>query len=260
MSTNTASPQLTVESSMRISDNMQRMVFTTDSFEIFDDFSPGAYIKLKFFADGTPVQAHTIDQQPQFLRTYSVRSVDINTQKISLDMVVHPGKAEGLSATWAISAKTGDTIAFRGMGKSKALASEYDWVLFAGDMTALPSIASYLEALPANTKGHAVFQVTSPMDILNLAHPSELKLHWVVGDNDSFMQTLNDIHWYDGVPAVWAAGEFSLMRSMRTFFSKTKNVPRDQLYISSYWRKGRCEEEHKVDKRKDAAEYASNSD
>ena len=56
-------------------------------------------------------------------------------------------------------------------------------------------------------------------------------------------------------PAAWVACEFSDMRALRQLLAKERRIPHDQLYISSYWREGRSEDQHKVDKRKDMEEY-----
>ena len=53
------------------------------------------------------------------------------------------------------------------------------------------------------------------------------------------------------VPAVWAACEFSEMRALRKLFNQDMGIAREQVYISSYWKRGRSEEQHKVDKRQD---------
>ncbi|EGU61267.1 utilization protein for catechol-siderophore, partial [Vibrio nigripulchritudo ATCC 27043] len=55
---------------------------------------------------------------------------------------------------------------------------------------------------------------------------------------------------------VWCATEFSTMRQLRKYFRNEREVERDEIYISSYWKQGRTEDQHKIDKRKDAEEQA----
>ena len=45
------------------------------------------------------------------------------------------------------------------------------------------------------------------------------------------------------------------MRGLRQLLVKERHVAHEQLYISSYWREGRSEDQHKVDKRKDAEAF-----
>jgi NADPH-dependent ferric siderophore reductase len=42
------------------------------------------------------------------------------------------------------------------------------------------------------------------------------------------------------------------MRALRQYFRNEKEVDRENIYISSYWKKGVSEDGHKVIKREDA--------
>jgi NADPH-dependent ferric siderophore reductase len=44
------------------------------------------------------------------------------------------------------------------------------------------------------------------------------------------------------------------MKALRDFFKKEKNISKENLYISSYWKLGINEDEHKIEKRNDAEE------
>ncbi len=52
--------------------------------------------------------------------------------------------------------------------------------------------------------------------------------------------------------SVWAACEFSSMKVLRRFFKEEKVVDKSMLYISSYWKLGKNEDEHKIIKQQDA--------
>ena len=45
------------------------------------------------------------------------------------------------------------------------------------------------------------------------------------------------------------------MRAIRSTLDVEFNVPRTQVYVTSYWREGRSEDQHKIDKREDAQQY-----
>ena len=168
---------------------------------------------------------------------------------------MHTGEgAHGPACDWASQAKTGDSICFAGPGSSKPLNENYDWVLFAGDMTALPSIENYLETLAADTKGYAVLAVNEPSDIRELVKPEQLELVWLTQPDQSLAQAISQLPKLPGKPAIWAASEFSQMRQMRQLFSNEWNIARNDYYISSYWKQGRSEEQHKIDKRQDQLE------
>ena len=46
------------------------------------------------------------------------------------------------------------------------------------------------------------------------------------------------------------------MRKIRSWLKDEKEVPHSQVYISSYWREGRSEDQHKIDKRQDVEAFA----
>ncbi len=46
--------------------------------------------------------------------------------------------------------------------------------------------------------------------------------------------------------------EFDAMRELRHYFQNDKQVPRELIYISSYWKSGVSEDGHKAFKQQDA--------
>lgn len=255
---------VTVKETISLSKNMKRVVLTGDSLKTFPNTRPGAYIKLMFDQNGNAVVKQPLLAPRPRLRTYTVRSFDKRHNAITIDFALH-NKPEmkddgmnspkqehtgGPASLWAERAKPGDKISFAGPGSSKPLADNYDWVLFAGDITALPSIESYLESLSPETSGFAFIQVPEHADIRPIKAPDKVKVIWLTA-NESIASKIAEHPQPEGVPAIWAACEFSEMRELRKLFTNTMQIPRDRIYISSYWKKGRSEEQHKVDKRND---------
>ncbi|WOD07301.1 siderophore-interacting protein [Marinomonas sp. GJ51-6] len=139
------------------------------------------------------------------------------------------------------------------------IAQPADWHLLVGDMTALPAISVNLEQLPANAKGYAVIEVVSADDILDLKHPEGVEMKWIINthpgeDSASLLDEVKSLPWLDGKVSAWVACEFSSMKLLRQFFKKEKMLSNDCLYISSYWKLGSNEDQHKVVKRNDAEE------
>ena len=46
------------------------------------------------------------------------------------------------------------------------------------------------------------------------------------------------------------------MRAIRTWLKDDKEVAHEYIYISSYWKKGRSEDQHKIDKKQDSDAFA----
>ena len=242
--------------SFRVTPNMQRIVFGGAALEDFPETRPGAYVKLLFDLNGDPVVKPAKDS-PIAMRTYTINSFDPQKEQMTIDMVVHvKNGVTGPAAAWATSAKKGDKLTIAGPGSSKALAEHYDWVLFAGDMTALPSIRNYLQTLPRHTKGIAVIAIEDETDAIALDKPEGITVQWISKKEASLSDAIQRFEWYQGTPAVWVACEFSQMRKIRLWLKDEKQVPHNQVYISSYWREGRSEDQHKIDKRQDSEAFA----
>ncbi|MBU3020584.1 siderophore-interacting protein [Aestuariibacter sp. A3R04] len=249
---------LTVVANEEVTPNMRRITLSGKALANYPNIDSAAYVKLFFDFAGNPLSVPPESMNEAQLRTYTVRSLDRQAQSISLDMALHgEGKQSGPASHWAKRASKGDKIIVGGPGSSKGLAEHYDWVLFAGDMTSLPAISVYLEKLPGSTQGYAVIQITSEEDKQVLVKPDGVEIKWVIGNAPSLADVVDGLNWLPGTPGIWAACEFSSMRALRSLFVKDRNIAHEQIYISSYWREGRSEDQHKADKRKDAEVFAA---
>ena len=98
---------------------------------------------------------------------------------------------------------------------------------------------------------------TSNVDeVLPLNRPVGMQLHWMTPTGHEppaieFVRNLRALEWLDGNVAVWAASEFDTMRAMRRYFKKERGTPTANAYISSYWKRGVREDEHKKIKKAD---------
>src|SRR3984885_6357820 len=76
-------------------------------------------------------------------------------------------------------AQPGQVIYLMGPGGAYTPDPAADWHLLAGDESALPAIATALEALPANAIGRAFIEVAGPEDEIPLAAPESVEGNWV---------------------------------------------------------------------------------
>lgn len=185
-------------------------------------------------------------------RTYTVRWVDAEAQRLAIDFVVHGD--EGLAGPWAARAKPGDRIVFSGPGGGYTPDPAADWHLLAGDDSAVPAIAAALEAMPRDAVGHAVLEVGTEADRLPLEAPAGVEVTWVLrGDAPAGTTTLlpdavADLAWRDGRVHVFAHGEREAMKALRRVFAE-RGVPRSDLSLSGYWAHGRAEDRFQAEKR-----------
>ena len=235
----------------QLSPNMKRITFHSKDFIDFPEDEDGGYVKLLFKQESS---------DNSFSRPYTIRSFRKNKLELDIDFSNHFGN-QGYATKWASHAKIGDEILISGPGLKKPINENSDWFFFVGDMTALPAIACYLERIPKSAVGFVVLEVISKDDKIKLIKPKNIKIKWVVKSKQNpsvLVNTVKEINWLNGKPYVWVACEFNKMKSLRHFFQKNKEIGKNEMYISSYWKLGLDQEEHKLVKKEDSVEWDNN--
>lgn len=236
----------------------------------FDTFVPSrftdSYVKMAFVADDVDVarlpQPLTLDsfadlppEKRPSVRTMTVRQVDPAAREITVDMVWHG--EHGVAGPWAAAAQPGRPIYLMGPGGAYTPNPAADWHLLAGDESALPAIATALEALPANAVGKAFIEVAGQEDEIPLAAPASVEVSWVyrggradlvpedrAGDHAPLIEAVTTSPWLPGQVHVFIHGEAqTVMHNLRPFIRNERGVDAKWASsISGYWRRGRTEE------------------
>lgn len=241
--------QLTVVSSQQLTQNMLRLTLHGEDLAAFPADAEGSYFKFAF-----PSQ----NPERPVMRTYTVANFRQDRLEIDVDFMLHgSGVADGVAAPWAMQASAGDTVSVFGPGPATFINPQADWFLLAADMTALPALTANLSLLPADAIGYVVVEILSEQDQQELAVPDGIEVKWVVNpqagsDKAPLHQAIEQLSWLEGQVSIWTACEFKTMKKIRQFYREEKTVQKPNLYISSYWKKGLQEEEHKLAKREDA--------
>lgn len=235
--------ELVVITKQKVSTNMLRITLGGENMSSFPEDQESGYVKL-ILPNG--------EARP-LMRTYTIRHQRL--EEIDIDFVLHGDS--GPACSWAKQAQAGDRILIGGPGSKRMIHIPSDWYLLISDMTGLPALSANLEKLPANAKGYAVIEVITEDDIQNLKHPQGVELIWMINPHpgtqaDTLLNRIKSLPWLEGNVSAWVACEFSYMKKLRQFLKKEKHINRDHLYISSYWQHGSNEDQHKVEKRKDA--------
>ena len=251
MSTRPEPRELTVLASRRLSPSMQRVSLGGPGLAGFPAGQRGGYVKL-FLGEGASGK--------RIIRTYTIR--EQHKDRLEIDFALHGGEAAGPATPWALSVEEGSTIMVGGPGAAKPLPDGHDFYLVAGDMTALPAIGVNLAALNRETSGFAAIEVQSEDDIQQLDAPRGFEVRWLVnaepGTQPSLLSdTLRAVPLPQGTVAGWAACEFSSMQRLRAYLRDELQLGGGSLYISSYWKAGLVEDEHKLVKREDAEAQAA---
>ncbi len=238
----------TVLAKHNVTPNLLRITLGGEAMADFPAGSAGGYVKLRLAAaDGGLA-----------VRTYTIRAQ--RADALDVDFALHAETATGHAGPatdWALKVQPGDTIEAGGPGPAKPLPLGHDFYLVAGDMTALPAIAVNLAALPAEARGLAVIEVMDAADAQDLARPAGVELQWLVvpqpgSQPEALANALREAAWPEGAIYAWCASEFGAMQALRTYLRDERGLGPDRLYISSYWKSGLTEEDHKRIKREDA--------
>lgn len=244
--------ELTVTAASQLTPNMRRLTLQGEDLASFPDEAEGAYFKLTFAGK---------DPERPVLRTYTVAKYRPELHEIDVDFMLHTsadGASNGVAAPWAIKAQGGERMSIFGPGPATFINTDAQWYLLAADMTALPALVANLSRLPEDAKGYIVIEIIAEEDRQDLPVPAGMEVIWVVNpqpgsDESPLYEAIRALEWLDGQVAVWAACEFKTMKKNRLYFREERGVEKSHLYISSYWKKGLQEEEHKVAKQQDAS-------
>ncbi|MFC0675145.1 siderophore-interacting protein [Brachybacterium hainanense] len=136
------------------------------------------------------------------MRTYTVRAWDEDARELVVDIVLHTApelEPLGPAERWAREARIGDRIHILGPdreatgpnGGIEFRPRSTDDLLLIGDETAVPAIASILEALPADARGRALLEVPHAADVLDLTAPTGIEVRWLVREDAAQGQRLD---------------------------------------------------------------------
>ncbi|GAV43141.1 siderophore-interacting protein [Streptomyces acidiscabies] len=243
----------------RLTPHMQRVVLGGEGLA---EFAAGTctdhYVKMLFAPEGVsypePFDVERIREelpreQWPVTRTYTVRHWDAEHRELTLDFVLHGD--EGLAGPWAMRVQPGETAHFMGPGGAYAPSPDADWHLFAGDESALPAIAAALEALPAGAVAHAFVEVSGPEEEQKI--DSDIEVTWLHrGDRpvgDLLVPAVRELEWPEGRVHAFVHGEAHFVKELRQLLRVERELTRDDLSISGYWRLGHDEDGWQASKR-----------
>lgn len=171
-------------------------------------------------------------------KDYTPRRYDSTTGELDLDFVRH---GTGPAATWAEQVRVGDPAWIAGPKDSLLLPREVDWLLVAGDSTALPAIGRLLEELPDDAVAHVFVEIPNADHEIPLDPGPKVTLSWLHTDTspsvNPLAQAIRDLDWPDGQVYAWVAGEATALKEIRSYLKHERQVPRDCLEVTGYWRR-----------------------
>ncbi|MGW7565852.1 siderophore-interacting protein [Streptomyces tendae] len=246
--------RVTVRRVLDVTPRMRRVVlggeqlgaFTRDGMDHPAFAAPGFddHVKLILASDGDvraalPAQLpHGIEWTPaenRLTRDYTPRRVDPAAGEVDLDFVTH---GDGPAAAWARAARVGDELWFVGPKSSLRLPERPDWILLAGDETALPAIGRFLDERPVDAPAHVLVTVADDAARQKLALREGDTVRWVLaepGDAAALEAAVRALPLPGGEGYAWAAAESRALLPVRRYLGRECGMPKERLNITGYW-------------------------
>src|SRR5882757_1353924 len=243
-----------------VTPRMTRVTLGGDELAGFPGDGPDQRIKLFFPMPGQrrPAMPRASSGGPVWppgeprpvIRTYTVRRFNAAAGELDVDFVLHG--EHGPAAAWAAAAAPGDWIGVSDPGgryrpDPAALAH-----LVIGDESALPAIATVLEALsapppegaPAGTPIEVFVEVADAAEEQPLPAGPSTRLHWLHrGDRlpgQPLVDAVTSAPLPAGVPAAhcqaWLSAEAAAVRDIRAHLLDERGFSRRMVYATGYWR------------------------
>lgn len=232
-----------------------RLVLGGEGLDAFQPSEPSdSYVNCFFLPDaadyGVPFDADAVRKLPReqrpFPRRMTVRAWNAERRELTIDIAVH-GEV-GYAGRWALQARTGDRLQFRGPGGGYSPDPDADSYLFVGDESALPAIAACAEAVPAGKPVTIVAEVEDSAGEIPMSSPGELEMRWVHRAGRTDLETLlaeavATLPRPSGVVSAFIHGEAAATREVRRVLLSRGIVDLDRLSCSPYWARGYGDEQ-----------------
>lgn len=242
--------QLEVLRTERLTPHMQRVVLGGAALAGFVSAAPDDHVKLFFpNRDGQIAQPvlgpdgliFPLGVDPSPMRDYTPRNYDEARGELTIDFVLHD---DGPAASWAAQVQPGQRLGIGGPRGSYIVADDFDGYVMVGDETALPAIGRWLEELPRTAKAIALIEIPEPSDRQALQSQAQVELQWLERhgakpeESTLLEQALERLPAMQGDTFYWIAAESRRARRMRQWLSEHRQVPKDHLKATGYWKFG----------------------
>lgn len=160
--------------------------------------------------------------------------------EMDVDFVKH---GVGPATRWAYAVQPGEHIQIAGPKACATQPEGADWLLIAGDETALPAIGRWLEEMPADTRGQVFIEVDQDDHVQTIDHPEGVEITWLprngaeAGTTTALFDAITTCDWWEGTVFAWVAGETLTLVPIRRWLRREKGLAKEQVDVAGYWRR-----------------------
>lgn len=243
--------EMTVAGARQITPHMRRLILRGPDLGRFA--IGGHHVRLllpKEASGGGPVWPVTgADGRPEWpqgaarpeLRVYTIRRIDVAAGEVEIDFVLHEEASPG--SDFARHARIGQRVGMMGPGGGET--PEAEWLLLAGDETALPAIARMLGELPSSARVIVRIEVTDASEEQALPSRAGIDLRWLhrngaaPGTTTLIEEAVREADIPEGSRRfVWVGCEHRNARAIRGWL-RGQGLVRGEHLVMAYWRRGR---------------------
>jgi NADPH-dependent ferric siderophore reductase len=187
------------------------------------------------------------ERERPWMRSYTLRAHDLQLSTVDIDFVLH--ESAGPATHWAQAARPGDTLGM--FGPSRMFAKpvplstsvrEADWLLLAGDESALPAMSTIVESLPLGARALMFVEVGNAAEEQHLETAGQLSLTWLhrngaqPGRSDLLLDAVRTAEFPSGPVLAWLGGEAGSVRALRRHLIGERGIDRARIDFTGYWR------------------------
>ena len=200
---------------------------------------PGPGLSVDVLPPAGALQPVRLERATMTLRTYTPRAWDPAAGELILDMLVH---GAGPASDWAREAEPGTELAVTSALGGYDVDLEADWLLLAGDESALPAIATILEVTPPGLPTRVIAEIAGDEDRIDLGGGPAVAVSWrrrYGTPGAALRQALAELD-DPGAGRVWVGCEAHAMLDIRRHLLEARHLPRASVVIRGYWTAGRA--------------------
>ncbi|UDY23460.1 siderophore-interacting protein [Nocardioides sp. Kera G14] len=239
--------QVEVVATRRLTPNLLAITFGGESLATFAEPVPTGHLKvflpeadgsMRVGVAGADGMVEWPDGRPT-MRTYTPRRFDPESKTIEVWFVLH---GDGPAAQWAARATVGDRAAIGGPGGRFSIEPDATQWWIAGDTSAVPAVATLIEALPSDATAEIHLEVDSADDQITLPDHAGATVTWHVRaegqtPGETLLEAVTSADVSPGTH-LWAGCEAAAVRRIRAHALGELGLPRDHVTTRGYWRIG----------------------